>query len=377
MAVNPYKDKKTGEIEPGVWIIDWWPLGRNGPRRQRRYYGTEKEAFVYWMDKVRSSKRQINTVNPRVLDVLPAWMAEYKNDHLPRTVGDMQQCMPVLIKFFGKLFFAELVPATLEEYKRLRLEAEAYPERKKDPDKPRRTVKPRTINKELSYLAAFLRWAYESGHCAELIRPKRFPAKMTRSPKVRIPSAEALARLIETIEDHYRPICLLMFHGGLRVHEALNIRGAWVRLDHNIIHVTGKGMKERIVPIMSDPLRQALKTALEARPEGYLFINPKTEKPYRDIKKALKRAAKAAGVPEHVHHHLLRHSFGTYALDAGIGIRQVQEYMGHSSITTTEKYVQFLAHRRTEDAAKFNARFGVNQNPTSTADNPKDPNPSE
>ncbi len=111
--------------------------------------------------------------------------------------------------------------------------------------------------------------------------------------------------------------------------------------------------KPRLVPIHPNirPLFQRL--CNEAGPNGYLFENPKTGKPITDIKTAWRSALEDAGIPHIPFHCAGRHTFGTCAAEGGASPKDIQEIMGHASVTTTMRYVHATdqGKRRTVDAA--------------------------
>jgi len=358
MSVKPVKNK------PGVWKIDYRPNGHAGPRIQREFTGTEANARALEMDLRRSSRRQPISVNPKLSTVMADWLDEYRNDHLPNTVRDCKNCMAHLVPFFGGFYFAEISPTVIEQYKRKRLDTKIIPARRKGEtdkdyaariaDNPR-TISKRTIEKELAYLSSFMTWAAEKGHTAPLaFRIKKFPANQTKAPLARPLHPDELNAVIAAMEPAYVPILLLMADAGLRRTEALTLPAENVDLKTGVIYVLGKGNKERLLPITSDRLRIALTTAKLKRPKGYLFLNPVTEKPYTTIRKALLKAAAAAGVERRVYHHLCRHTFGTQAMSGGLGLRTVQAMMGHSSSQVTELYTQLAASHMTAEATRFN-----------------------
>jgi len=99
-----------------------------------------------------------------------------------------------------------------------------------------------------------------------------------------------------------------------------------------------------------------LRTLLEEKKNtrGYLSINPRTKKPYYAIRKALFRAAKNAKLGKSVHHHILRHSFGTNATISGVDLKAVQIMMGHESPDTTAMYQHLAADYLKDQAKKMN-----------------------
>jgi len=368
MSIHQVKDSK-GNIIPDCHLIVWYPLGRKGKREQRRFYGTESEARLMEAS-LRRVTRQESTlrVNPRIVELTDEWLESYVNDHSDTTVKDVRHCLNNLLPFFGNLQIPAMTPRLIEEYKTRRINTEIPPKGVKpedlDPDRVKRFIKPRTVNKELSYLSSLLTWAAENGHAPYLqFKIRKFPAKMTTPPTARIPLPEEIQAIINNIDDKYRTIFLMYYDGGARREEALQLKKEDVRLSTRVIHLIGKGNKERMVDITTDRLFNALKQACGKVDSGYLFINPKTEKPYYSIRKAIKRAATKAGLEDRIYAHLLRHSFGTHALLSGMDLRAVQGQLGHSTSKTTEQYTHLIPELRARQAGKFNTFINDNNRP--------------
>ena len=89
-------------------------------------------------------------------------------------------------------------------------------------------------------------------------------------------------------------------------------------------------------------LAQPLFTSLRARPDGPRRLGP------RDVRRILRQRALRAGVPDRVHPHRLRHSYATHLLDMGGDLREIQELLGHKSLSTTEKYTAVSVGRLAE-----------------------------
>jgi integrase/recombinase XerC len=150
-----------------------------------------------------------------------------------------------------------------------------------------------------------------------------------------------------TLRD--RALVELLYGTGIRVGElvALDVRDLELRAQE--IRVMGKGGKERVVPIPTEA-RKALGQWLEVRRHpGFmsepLFISLRArreKKPRRlaarEARRILGERAVRADLSEHVHPHRLRHSYATHLLDMGADLREIQELLGHSSLSTTQKY---------------------------------------
>ncbi len=153
-----------------------------------------------------------------------------------------------------------------------------------------------------------------------------------------------------------RALVELLYGAGLRVGEAVGLDKASVDLEQRLVRATGKGGKERVVPIgrqAAEALRRYLargRPFLDRRHRPELFLNarggPLTRAGAFLILRAL--AARAGLEPERIHPHLLRHSFATHLLEGGADLRSVQEMLGHADLSTTELYTHVSDRRRRE-----------------------------
>lgn len=206
----------------------------------------------------------------------------------------------------------------------------------------------------------------------QFLRQERFtdhdPMQHIDSPKKqqKLPDTLSLSeveRLIETpdtkevlgIRD--RAILEVMYATGLRVSELIGLQLKDLHLSMGLLQTTGKGDKERIVPL-GDLAIQWIETYLEeARPfltrkhpeESHLFVNNHGKQLSRQgIWKNLKALMRKAGITKNVTPHTLRHSFATHLLENGADLRTVQELLGHADISTTQIYTHITKKRMTE-----------------------------
>lgn len=136
----------------------------------------------------------------------------------------------------------------------------------------------------------------------------------------------------------------LLYGSGLRISEALDLNvGAWQQ-EATTVRVLGKGSKERMAPL-SETSRAAMLVWLQARcllanpAEKALFVGLRGKRlNRRQAAKILDEAAALAKIPQHVSLHDLRHSYATHLLEGGADLRSVQELLGHSRISTTQRY---------------------------------------
>lgn len=144
-----------------------------------------------------------------------------------------------------------------------------------------------------------------------------------------------------------RAILETMYSCGLRVSEVVNLRLSNLFMDVGFIKVTGKGDKERLVPIGRDAIkyiniyRHNIRTHVAIKPgeEDIVFLNRRGHRLTRVmIFLILKSLVKIAGIQKNISPHTFRHSFATHLVEGGADLRAVQEMLGHESITTTEIY---------------------------------------
>ena len=206
-----------------------------------------------------------------------------------------------------------------------------------------------TIARRVAALRSFYRHqvligARPDNPAAELDLPKRRRAlPKTLSPgEVEKLIGAATGTAPRSLRD--RALVELLYGAGLRVSEAVGLERAAIDLEGRLVRCTGKGSKERIVPIgrqAVEALRRYLargRPYLDKRHRPELFLNARGGALTRaGAFLILRRLAESAGLdPERVHPHLLRHSFATHLLEGGADLRSVQEMLGHADLATTE-----------------------------------------
>ncbi len=228
---------------------------------------------------------------------------------------------------------------------------------------------PATLGRKLASVRSFFRWMVREGSrgddpTAGLPMPKlakRLPRPLsiddceqliTKDRRVLNQSAPAggdRARRSSRRTLRDRALVELLYGTGIRIGElvALDVRDLELRAQE--IRVMGKGRKERIVPI-PEQARLALAALVEVRRHPGLMSEPlfislrarREETPRRlaarEARRILGERATRADLGEHVHPHRLRHSYATHLLDMGADLREIQELLGHSSLSTTQKY---------------------------------------
>ena len=165
-------------------------------------------------------------------------------------------------------------------------------------------------------------------------------------------SHEEIQKMIENIDfskfsgERDKAILMLLYGSGLRVSELITLKMNDLYLDDGFIKVTGKGNKERLVPIGSKTIRQlsyyfsSYRAKLSNQNDASNVILNQKGAPLSRVYifKIIKRLAEKAGVSKNISPHTLRHSFATVLIESGADLRAVQQMLGHESITTTEIY---------------------------------------
>lgn len=154
-----------------------------------------------------------------------------------------------------------------------------------------------------------------------------------------------------------RAMLALLYSSGLRVSELCALQLPDFNLDMGLVRVTGKGNKERMVPMgaeaiqaIRDYLTQGRPAALKGRPCRYVFVTNRAGKLTRQaFWKALGKYGRQAGIFAGLSPHVLRHTFATHLLEGGADLRSLQTMLGHADISTTQIYTH-VARARLRDA---------------------------
>ncbi len=166
-------------------------------------------------------------------------------------------------------------------------------------------------------------------------------------------SVEEIERIFESVDisDKFglrdRALLEMLYSSGLRVSELTNLKVNDIYFNEEVVKVTGKGNKQRIVPVGSSALGWLEKYLRESRPllvkkiksGNYLFLSKRATKLSRmSVWKIVNKYVTRADISKEVHPHTFRHSFATHLLEGGADLRAVQEMLGHVDISTTQIY---------------------------------------
>jgi integrase/recombinase XerD len=208
----------------------------------------------------------------------------------------------------------------------------------------------RTQSRVLSGIRAFYKFLLIDGEINEN------PSSLLESPKIGLKLPEILSvaeidRIVEVIdlskpEGHRNKAIVETLYGcGLRVSELVNLRLTDIHYGEGFVSVTGKGNKQRLVPVSNKALKEIdlYKIDRSRLPVIYdgnvVFLNRRGRKLTRAmIFTMIRDLAGKAGIMKKISPHTFRHSFATHMIEAGADLRAVQEMLGHESIMTTEIY---------------------------------------
>jgi len=212
----------------------------------------------------------------------------------------------------------------------------------------RKGLSARSIQRRLSACRTFFRYLIREKHV------DRHPVTDVSAPKgkKRLPEnldADRMARLLDItgkgpLVDRDRAILELLYSSGLRLSELTGLNCGDVDRVDATVRVTGKGNKDRIIPVGRKALAALAlwdqsRVQLAASDEKALFVsNRGTRLSPRSVQARVSHWARRQGIDTHVYPHLFRHSFATHLLESSHDLRGVQELLGHANISTTQVY---------------------------------------
>jgi integrase/recombinase XerD len=216
----------------------------------------------------------------------------------------------------------------------------------------------RSVARNLSTLRNFYAYLLREGRIASdptahLGAPKQWqtiPKFLNLGQIERLLEAPDASRLTG-LRDH--AMLQLLYATGLRVSELCRLGVGDINLELGVLRATGKGSKQRMVPV-GKPALAAVRTYLEAgrpgilkgRPSRYLFVTARGGCLTRQaFWKLLRAHGRKAGIFHHLTPHVIRHSFATHLLEGGADLRSVQTMLGHADISTTQIYTHVMRSR--------------------------------
>ncbi|MBS4030805.1 MAG: site-specific tyrosine recombinase XerD [Clostridiales bacterium] len=218
-----------------------------------------------------------------------------------------------------------------------------------------------TLSRNLASIRSFCNYLFHEKVIAEN------PATDLESPKLekklpRVMTPDEIDRLLEQPDSlqvtgvRDKAMLEVIYATGIRVSELMSLDVGDINLEAGFIRCTGKGSKERLVPLGSVAIRNVDQYLAGSRPklvrhngEAALFVNQHGNRLTRQgFWKILKKYARQANITKDVTPHTIRHSFATHLLENGADLRSVQEMLGHADISTTQIYTQ-VTKRKLKD----------------------------
>lgn len=227
-----------------------------------------------------------------------------------------------------------------------------------------------TIARKLSALRSFFKFLLKRGNLPESPAALILTPKQDQSIPVYLP-VDDMFRLLDAIDTgtllglRNRALFETLYSAGIRVSELTGLDTEDVDLTGRTVRVTGKGSRERMVPIGRKAAgavrsyRERLKKekGIGVEEDGALFRNHRGGRlTPRSVARILEKIARQIGIAIPVSPHALRHSFATHMLDSGADLRVVQELLGHKSLSTTQKYTHVSIDRLMEAYDKAHPR---------------------
>lgn len=200
-----------------------------------------------------------------------------------------------------------------------------------------KNLKPASVSLALSSL----RFLYEGMMKKKLfidIKPPKIEKKLPT-----VLTKYEIKKMLESVKNpKHKLLIQFLYASGLRVSECVKIKMDDIDLNEKLGRViAGKGKKDRNI-ILSDALIKSISLHLKKRKEqsDYVFANKDSHISVRMAQKIVHETARKAGIKRRVFCHAIRSTFATHLLEAGTDIRVIQELLGHSSISTTERYTR-------------------------------------
>ena len=306
------------------WSIDYQDRGK----RVREVVGdaqTRGEALVALQSRVAESfNGRFNPVRKaeamRFARLAELYMDDYAKANKKSWRSDFYALKSLLTPFFGGMRLKDISPLEVEKYRAVRL----------------RSVSKSSTNREMALLKVMFNLAIDWGFVSEnpLRKVKMFSEK--DNLKERVLTEDEEARLLAASAPHLRPIITGLLTTGARRSELMALR--WISVDFErgtVLLTKTKAGRNRVIPINAE-LHEVL-TALKSRSKSeYVFTGPEG-RPVKSVRGAFVSACRRAGL-KGLRLHDLRHTFATRLIRRGVDIITVQSLLGHSSVTTTQRY---------------------------------------
>ncbi|RMG00879.1 MAG: site-specific integrase [Nitrospirae bacterium] len=336
--LQPYKSRKV----KGLYLRGriWW-ITFTGPDGKRYYQSTgttsktEAEKILYQTKaEVNAHKTPSILVFQKTKKFLFKDLADEYEKWSSQQKGFLKKKNRIkhLKEYFGEYPLVSFNQKLIEQYQMERL---------------RKGNANSTVNRYVTILKHMFRKAYEwemvNNEIAEKVRSVKLLPEDNK--RLRFLSKEECAALINAAEPHLKPILIVALNTGMRKGELLNLKWDQVDFQHGLIFLEKTKNGERREIPMNRTVRHTLSKLVRRLDIPYVFYNPQTGKPYKDIRVAFHTALKRAKIRD-FRFHDLRHTFASHLVMAGVDLRTVQELLGHKTHTMTLRYTHLAPNHK-------------------------------
>ncbi len=308
------------------WYVDYWARGRRS-REVVKGAQSRADAVLHLQEKVKGvfgeshSTAKKNTYT--FAELAERYLLDYAKVMKRSFKSDLYIVNAHLVPHFGSLQVGEIGCLLLEKYRT---------ERVGD------GVKKSTVNRELAILSKIFSLGIDWGFAFENpVKKIKFFSEQDCA-KTRILSDDEEVRLFEACPGYLRVILEMALNTGMRRGEVLNLRWSQVDFQNRTIRAEKtKSGKDRYIPLNSELLKALLELHAKRRNDDYVFTNPETGGPFKDVKRAFKTSCRKASISG-LRFHDLRHTFASRLVERGVDLITVKELLGHSTVKMTERY---------------------------------------
>ena len=220
-------------------------------------------------------------------------------------------------------------------------------------------LSPRSVARTVAAVRGFYRFSVlaqqlDANPADDLQAPRAWPALPKFLGLEEVENLIKQPNVATSIGLRDRALIEVLYATGMRVSELIHLRASDLNLEGGFLTCTGKGNKQRLVPIGDEAAKWVTKYIREARPamlrtrtSPWLFVNAKRGTALSRVGfwKILKVYGRKAGLPRSLSPHVLRHSFATHLLEHGADLRAIQMMLGHADLSTTQIYTHVLEAR--------------------------------
>lgn len=231
-------------------------------------------------------------------------------------------------------------------------------------------LSPRSVARTVAAVRGFYRFSVLAQHLEanpadDLLAPRAWPALPKFLGLEEVEKLITQPNVATAIGLRDRALIEVLYATGIRVSELIHLRASDLNLEGGFLTCTGKGNKQRLVPMGAEAsawvtryIRDARPALLRKKTSPWLFVNAKRGTALSRVGfwKILKAYGRKAGLPRNLSPHVLRHSFATHLLEHGADLRAIQMMLGHADLSTTQIYTHVLEARLRSVYDRFHPR---------------------